>query len=370
MGVPKGCRGVVGGVGGATVRGRERARKVEARTSRGTRASRRWRRRREACAAPRREREASRNGSRSPGRRRGCWRCRRWRTRGGRDGGAPTGIDVRKLPRGRKRHPFWKIFVSVTSSTVLGAARLNAGGGGGGGSAGRDGTRRDGGRGDALRHGDRDGGRERGRRGYPRRSVDGEGGVAERGSGDRRGSSRGRRGRGRPRGPRRRRWGRRRGSVLPGDGTVSLGRGMSRARAHVGALARWGELPRLAQAERPSGAQMARGRGEARTARFRSRKSRRCGPRRTHRGDDEVAGLLLGEGGDADALAEVAGRVAADAVPEPLGDESMLPLDSDDDEGAGDDPLRDPVLVAAMESGERARVRTPWGRSSSTRLSS
>lgn len=74
--------------------------------------------------------------------------------------------------------------------------------------------------------------------------------------------------------------------------------------------------------------------------------------------DDEVAGLLLGEGGDADALAEVAGRVAADAVPEPLGDESMLPLDSDDDEGAGDDPLRDPVLVAAMESGERARANT------------
>ena len=60
-------------------------------TSRGTRASRRWRRRREACAAPRREREASRNGSRSPGRRRGCWRCRRWRTRGGRDGDARDG---------------------------------------------------------------------------------------------------------------------------------------------------------------------------------------------------------------------------------------------------------------------------------------
>lgn len=72
--------------------------------------------------------------------------------------------------------------------------------------------------------------------------------------------------------------------------------------------------------------------------------------------DDDVAGLLLGEGGDADALAEVAGRVAADAVPEPLGDESMLPLDSDDDEGGGDDPLRDPVLAAAMESGERARA--------------
>jgi hypothetical protein len=72
--------------------------------------------------------------------------------------------------------------------------------------------------------------------------------------------------------------------------------------------------------------------------------------------EDDVAGLLLGEGGDADALAEVAGRVAADAVPEPLGDESMLPLDSDDDEVGGDDPLRDPVLAAAMESGERARA--------------